>query len=294
MPDDYDMRRVAGVRAELGESPVWDEQKGVLYFVDITRGRIHVLLQNGKTETVYKSAARIGALALTDKGNLIFTEDARVAMLVLQTGEVSHISPAIHDGTGCRFNDGACDPQGRFITGLLHEGPDRRPGALYRFGCSDEAHVMQQGIALPNGLAWSEDGNTLYFVDSIACSIFQAAYSAYGMPEHIRLFAKTPTGLGRPDGIALDKEGGLWVCQFNGGCLLRYDRNGCLSDRVVMPVPRPTSCCFGGEDLGTLFITTARFAMTVPELIQYPDAGDLYAINPGISGNLRYRFKECQ
>ncbi|WP_260232630.1 MULTISPECIES: SMP-30/gluconolactonase/LRE family protein [unclassified Enterobacter] len=288
------MRRVAGVRAELGESPVWDEQKGVLYFVDITRGRIHVLLQNGKTETVYESVARIGALALSDKGNLIFTEDARVAMLDLQAGEVSHISPAIHDDTGCRFNDGACDPQGRFITGLMHEGPDRSPGELYRFGCSGDAYVIQQGIALPNGLAWSDDGNTLYFVDSIACSIFQAAYNAYGMPEQIRLFVKTPTGLGRPDGIALDKEGGLWVCQFNGGCLLRYDRNGCLSERVVMPVPRPTSCCFGGEGLGTLFITTARFAMTVPELIQYPNAGDLYAINPGISGNSRYRFKECQ
>lgn len=110
MPDDYDMRRVARVRAGLGESPVWDEQKGALYFVDITRGRVHVLLQNGKTETVYKSAARIGALALTDKGNLIFTEDAAVAMLELQTGEVRLISPAVHEGTGCRFNDGACDP----------------------------------------------------------------------------------------------------------------------------------------------------------------------------------------
>lgn len=108
MPDGYDMRRVAEVRAELGESPVWDEQKGVLYFVDITRGRIHVLLQNGRTETLYKSAARIGALALTNKGNLIFTEDTAVAMLELQAGEVSLISPAVRDGTGCRFNDGAC------------------------------------------------------------------------------------------------------------------------------------------------------------------------------------------
>lgn len=294
MPDDYDMRRIAGVRAGLGESPVWDEQKGVLYFVDITRGRIHVLLQNGNTQIVYRSAARIGALALTDKGNLIFTEDTCVSMLKLESGEVSHISPAIHDGAGCRFNDGACDPQGRFVTGLMFEGPDRRLGALYRFPCSDDAHIIQKEIALPNGLAWSEDGNTLYFVDSIACSIFQASYTAKGMPSDIRLFTKTPTGLGRPDGIALDKEGGLWVCQFNGGCLLRYDRNGCLSDRIIMPVPRPTSCCFGGEDLGTLFITTARFAMTVPELIQYPNAGDLYAINPGISGCSRYRFKQCQ
>jgi len=292
MPDDDDMHRVAEVRAELGESPVWDERKGVLYFVDITRGKIHVLLQNGRTATVYQSAARIGALALTDKGNLIFTEDTCVALLKLQSGEVSYISPAIHDGTGCRFNDGACDPQGRFVTGLMYEGPVRYPGALYRFTCSNEALLIQQDIALPNGLVWSEDGNTFYFVDSIACSIFQASYTAAGIPENVRLFIKTPTGLGRPDGLALDREGGLWVCQFNGGCLLRYDRNGCLSDRVVMPVPRPTSCCFGGENLETLFITTARFAMSEQELIQYPDAGDLYAFKPGIAGNSKYSFKE--
>lgn len=292
MPEGYDMRRIAEVRAGLGESPVWDDQKGVLYFVDITGGRIHVLLQNGRTETVYKSAAHIGALALTDKGNLIFTENSAVAMLELQDGEVSLISPAVHDGAGCRFNDGACDPQGRFISGLMHEGPDRNPGALYRFGSSGDVCLIQQGIALPNGIAWSEDGNTFYFVDSIACSIFKATYRAHGKPAHVRLFARTPAGRGRPDGIALDKEGGLWVCQFNGGCLLRYDRKGYLSNHVTMPVPRPTSCCFGGDELGTLFITTARFAMTDSELIQYPDAGDLYAITPEISGNSRYRFKE--
>jgi len=251
-----------------------------------------VLLQNGDTETVYQSAARIGALALTDKGNLIFTEDTCVALLKPRSGEVSYISPAIHDSTGSRFNDGACDPQGRFVTGLMYEGPVRYPGALYRFTCSNETLLIQQDIALPNGLAWSEDGNTFYFVDSIACSIFQASYTAEGIPENVRLFIRTPTGLGRPDGIALDREGGLWVCQFNGGCLLRYDRNGCLSDRVVMPVPRPTSCCFGGENLETLFITTARFAMSEQELIQYPDAGDLYAFKPGIAGNSKYSFKE--
>lgn len=292
MPDNYNLRLIARVGADLGESPVWDDEKGLLYFVDITRGRINVLLPHGKVETVHQSAARIGALALTEKGNLIFTEDASVAILDLRSGAVSHINTGVYDGAGCRFNDGACDPQGRFISGLMHEGQDRQPGALYRFDNRDNARVIRQGIALPNGLAWSEEGDSLFFVDSIACAIFQATWTAKGMPEDVRLFAKTPAALGRPDGIALDKAGGLWVCQFNGGCLLRYDRNGYLSDRVAMPVPRPTSCCFGGKGLETLFITTARFAMTPPELIKYPNAGDLYAINPGIAGNARHLFKE--
>ena len=106
------------------------------------------------------------------------------------------------------------------------------------------------------------------------------------------MFVETPVDLGRPDGIALDRNGGLWVCQFNGGCLLHYDRNGRLSKRVTMPVHRPTSCCFGGDDLGTLFITTARFAMTPTELDAYPDAGDLYALRPEAGGMARHVFKE--
>ncbi|BCQ34513.1 hypothetical protein ERHA54_19610 [Erwinia rhapontici] len=292
MRNDYDLRNIAHVGATLGESPVWDAQKGLLYFVDIVEGRINVLRPEGKVDRVYESAARIGALALTDRGNLIFTEDARVAMLNLETGAVSYGSPIIHEGASYRFNDGACDPQGRFVTGLMNERPDGNSGALYRFDSALNARLIQQGIALPNGVAWSEDGRTLFFVDSVACAIFQATCSAEGLPGDIRLFVETPAELGRPDGIALDKEGGLWVCQFNGGCLLRYDSNGCLSDRVIMPVPRPTSCCFGGEDLKTLFITTARFAMTPSELLTSPSAGDVYTIHPRISGSRRHLFKE--
>lgn len=292
MPNDDDLCNIAHVGAMLGESPVWDAQKGLLYFVDIAEGRIHVLRPQGKVDRVYESAARIGALALTDRGNLIFTEDARVAMLNLETGAVRHGSPIIHDGAGYRFNDGACDPQGRFVTGLMNERPDGHTGALYRFDSALNARLILPGVTLPNGVAWSEDGRTLFFVDSVACAIFQATCSAEGLPGDIRLFVKTPAGHGRPDGIALDKEGGLWVCQFNGGCLLRYDSNGRLSDRVIMPVPRPTSCCFGGEDLKTLFITTARFAMTPAELLTCPDAGDLYTFHPKISGSRRHLFKE--
>ncbi|ABK47508.1 Smp-30/Cgr1 family protein [Shewanella sp. ANA-3] len=126
----------------------------------------------------------------------------------------------------------------------------------------------------------------------MARSIFRADYSAEGSIGTVTLFAETPANLGRPDGIALDIAGEVWVCQFNGGCLLRCDSIGNLSNRINMPVPRPTSCCFGGEELDTLYITTARFAMTSLELADYPDAGDLYAVHPEIPGIRRYLFKE--
>ncbi|MCS3430188.1 SMP-30/gluconolactonase/LRE family protein [Klebsiella sp. BIGb0407] len=293
MNNQGDVHKVASIRASLGESPVWDERNGLLYFIDISGGEIKVLRPQARVETLYQSAARIGALSLTDTGNLIFTENTSTGMLNVKTKEVYWRTPAICEGASYRFNDGACDPQGRFVTGLMDEGPNRRAGALYRYDSELNARIILQGVALPNGLAWSEDGGTLFFVDSIARSIFRTTYSAEGELGAVMLFARTPAELGRPDGIALDRAGGLWVCQFNGGCLLRYDSEGQLSNHLLMPVPRPTSCCFGGANLDTLFITTARFAMTPSELADFPDAGDLYVFRPDVAGIPRYLYREC-
>ncbi|MBO9549164.1 MAG: SDR family NAD(P)-dependent oxidoreductase [Pseudomonas sp.] len=288
----YQPVKVANTRADLGESPVWDAQTGALYFVDITGGRINRLLPDGEVERLYESAARIGALALTDRGNLIFTEDASAVLLDLATGRIRQYSVPVHPRSTYRFNDGACDPQGRFVTGLMDEAPSGQTGALFRFDGELHDEVIHCGLTLPNGLAWSADGQTLFIVDSAECKIYRAEYLAQGRLEQVSLFAETPAELGRPDGIALDREGGLWVCQFNGSCLLHYDRHGHLTDQVVMPVPRPTSCCFGGEDLDTLYITTARVGMAPAQLRHYPDAGDLYAIRPEVGGIARYAFKE--
>ncbi|MFJ4347736.1 SMP-30/gluconolactonase/LRE family protein [Pseudomonas sp. NPDC089401] len=284
--------KIANTRADLGESPVWDAQSGTLYFVDITGGRINRLSAEGEVERLYESAARIGALALTEHGNLIFTEDASVAMLDVGPGKVRQYSVPVHHRSSYRFNDGACDPQGRFVTGLMDEGPSGKTGALFRFDAELHDEVIHDGLALPNGLAWSADGKTVFFVDSVERAIYRAEYLEEGRLEEPTLFAETPAELGRPDGIALDREGGLWVCQFNGSCLLRFDRNGHLTDQVMMPVPRPTSCCFGGENLDTLYITTARVGMSPAELRHFPDAGDLYMIRPEVAGIARYAFKE--
>lgn len=284
--------KVANARADLGESVVWDKHTGALYFVDISDGRINRLTADGVLQSLYESAARIGALALTDRGNLIFTEDACVAILDLQLGTVRQYSAPLHHRATYRFNDGACDPSGRFVTGLMDEGSIDKAGALYRLDQDLRAEVIHDGMARTNGLAWTEDGQTVYFVDSAARSIYRAKYPPEGRLTDVTLFAKTPVALGRPDGIALDREGGLWVCQFNGGCLLRYDQGGHLSDQVPIPVPRPTSCCFGGPDLDTLYITTARFGMSSLELRHYRDAGDLYAIRPAVGGIDRHSFKE--
>lgn len=293
MPAQEELKLFSACQADLGESPVWDEAHQCLLFVDISGGQINALDQHGRLTRLYESPARIGALVLTDKGNLIFTQDAGVAVLDRTSLRVTHNSKLAITLSSYRFNDGACDPQGRFITGLMDEGHSRNTGKLYRYDAGLNASVIMDGISLPNGLAWSSDGSELFFVDSVARTLYRSRSPANGNGlEQVLVFAQTPAELGRPDGLALDVEGNLWVCQFNGSCVLQYDRHGVLLQALPMPVPRPTSCCFGGPDMRTLYITTAKFGMSAAEQADYPAAGNIYSIRLPVPGRPRHRFKE--
>ncbi|WP_028634248.1 SMP-30/gluconolactonase/LRE family protein [Pseudomonas parafulva] len=293
MPAQEELKLFSPCQADLGESPVWDETHQCLLFVDISGGQINALDLHGQLTRLYDSPARIGALALTEKGNLIFTQNAGVAILDRTSLRVTQNSKLAITLSSYRFNDGACDPQGRFITGLMDEGHSSNTGKLYRYDAGLNASVILDSISLPNGLAWASGGDALFFVDSVARTLYRAPYLANGnYLQQVSVFARTPEKLGRPDGLALDIEDNLWVCQFNGGCLLQYDRNGALLQTLPVPVPRPTSCCFGGPDMRTLFITTAKFGMSADEHADYPAAGNIYSIRLPVPGRPRHRFKE--
>lgn len=284
----------APVQACLGESPVWDLLSGTLFFIDITAGEIYAIEGSQPPRLIYRSTRRVGALAMTTAGNLLFTEDAQLALFDLTIGAVISRSLAATTQPSFRYNDGACDPQGRFITGLMDEAHSPGSGSLHGYGADLQKTVLLNGLGLPNGIAWSATGETVYYVDSVARAIYQADWCAdYARLHNSRLLAETPVSLGRPDGIAVDVAGNLWVCQFNGGCLLHFSATGRLLQRVDLPVPRPTSCCFGGEGLATLFITSARFGMTQDELHRFPQAGDIFSLPVAVPGLNPHRFNEA-
>ncbi len=286
------LRHFSAVQTCLGESPVWDAPSGTLFYIDITAGEIHAIQGSQPPRLIYRSTWRVGALALTSDGNLIFTDDRQVALFDLQREKVTARSPQVSSEPSFRYNDGACDPQGRFITGLMDEAHSLGSGSLHGYGADLQKSVLLSGMGLPNGIAWSASGETIYYVDSVARAIYQADWCAkYATLHNPRLLVETPANLGRPDGISIDVAGNIWVCQFNGSCLLHYSATGGLLQKVDLPVPRPTSCCFGGEGLATLFITSAKFGMTQEELRHFSLAGDIFSLPVAVSGIEPYRFK---
>jgi sugar lactone lactonase YvrE len=213
-------------------------------------------------------------------------------------GPLQLLAAAPYDTSEQRFNDGKCDAQGRFWAGSLYEPKDQALGALYMLD-GEGLHAMvggvkdgvDGGVVTSNGLAWSPHGRTVYWADTAAHQIRAFDFEpASGQLTHSRVFYQAPTKpagwtwgsaalyAGRPDGAAVDAEGCYWSAQYEGGRLLRISPNGQVLAEVLTPALCPTMPCFGGPDLKTLFITTARHGRSEAELAQYPGSGCVWAM----------------
>jgi sugar lactone lactonase YvrE len=190
-----------------------------------------------------------------------------------------------------RLNDCKCDPQGRLWAGTMSK--DRTPGtaALYRLEPGGAPQRAIAGTTISNGLGWSPDGERMYFVDSTTQRIDVLDFDgASGAIAGRRALAEVDPRNGLPDGLAVDAEGGIWVCLFGGGALRRYGPDGTLEAHVALPVTNPTSPAFGGPELRTLYVTSARHRLAPDRLAVEPHAGAVLALDPGVRGLPGNRF----
>lgn len=245
--------------AELGEGPCWDAARGHLLWVDIRRGELHVW--DGGAHEVTRVGAPLGAAVPTDDGDVLLAFADRLALLSGGTlASVPH-------GESMRLNDGACDAQGRFWVGSMRrDEDDRRDAALYRF--DGELVRVLDGVSLSNGLGWSPDGACMYYIDTHRRTVDVFDYD--GDLSNRRPLATIDDGF--PDGLTVDDEGAVWVALWGGSAVHRFTPDGELDRVLELPALNVTSCCFGGSDRRTLFITTAA-----------PD-GRVYAADVGVSG----------
>ena len=188
-----------------------------------------------------------------------------------------------------RFNDGRCDRDGRFWSGTMHEAIREPTGALYRVSVDGKYERKRTGITVPNSLAWSPDGRTMYFADSPRRAIWAFDYDrASGEPSNERVFVATQAGF--PDGSCVDADGCLWNAEYGGSRVVRYTPGGKVDRVIELPVKNPTCCAFGGKDLDVLYITTAAQRLNEAQLKEQPLAGALLAARPGARGLPESRF----
>jgi sugar lactone lactonase YvrE len=274
-------------RMELGESPVWDERTRALHVVDILRGSIvRFDPRSGTSESLAHLDELVGAIALRRDGGLIAAAGTTVVLLDEESN--AHVVAATPDSDGIRFNDGACDPQGRFWAGTmaLDEAPGR--GTLYRYDTRGLV-PMVTSVTVSNGIDWSGDGTRMYYADSPTGRIDVFAFDGTdGSLSDRRAFVEIDTGV--PDGLAVDAEDHVWVALWDGWAVHRYRPDGVLDRIVELPVARPTSCAFGGDDLGDLYVTSASVGLSAAALEEQPWAGGVFALRPGVNGRLPNRF----
>jgi sugar lactone lactonase YvrE len=283
-------RCVLDARATLGEGPVWDERAGVLYFVDIEAAALFRFDPASGAVKRWDLPAKIGCLALDAAGaagagsGAVLALATGFARLDFATGALAAIANPLAAQDGNRFNDGACDPAGRFWAGSMHASTQPASGAIYRLERDGRASAIFAGFRVPNGLAWSPDGARFYLNDSpraMFVAEFDAAEGRAGAPY---VFADVSAAPGFPDGSAVDAEGFVWSARWDGHGLARFAPDGRLDRFVPMPVSRPTSCAFGGPGLRQLFVTSARKGLDAATLAREPLAGGVFVLDPGVAG----------
>ncbi len=272
-----------GTTDVLGEGPVWDRAAAVLWWIDIEgKGLRRLDPSVGHVET-WDLPEPAGSLTPTVTGPLLMAVRSGFATFDPTTGATQMIARPEADRTGNRFNDGKTDRQGRFWAGSMDASAEERSGALYRFDLDGSVTRHLDGLGIPNSLAWSPDGTTMYFAESLDRTIYAFDYDpATGTPSGQRVFATIP-GPGVPDGSTVDAAGYLWNAEYFGWRIVRYAPDGSIDRVIEMPTASPTCCAFGGDDLATLYITSS--SADVPSgSSEQPDAGGLFATNPGVSG----------
>jgi sugar lactone lactonase YvrE len=280
-------------QCELAEGPVWDGDARQLLWIDILAGRVHRFDPVAGTHGTFGVDRQIGAAGLTTAGRLVLALEDGFALCDADGHNLERLpSPAI-DTAVVRFNDGKPDPWGGFWAGTMQrdEGRDGL-GCLYRLGPDGAVSELVAGVSLSNGLDWTDDRTRFYYVDSPTGAIdrFDTDPETGALSNRRPFVDVTPDDEGVPDGLTLDADGGIWVAVWGTGELRRYDPDGELDTVVRLPVSQVSSAAFGGADLSTLYITTARENFTPAQLAAEPHAGDIFQCTPGVTGRLPFRY----
>jgi len=284
---------VLDAKAGLGEGPVWWAEQNCLLWVDIEACRVGIFDPATRHNRWFDVGSHVGCVTPTIEGDLLVACSNGFYRFDIANGERTAIEDPEASKAFNRFNDGKCDPWGRFWAGTMAYDFSSEAGSLYRLDHSGQIECMLTHVSISNGLAWDQEVGIFYYIDSptLKVQIFTMSKSGQ-LGEPLGSCIQIPPEWDSfPDGMSLDQEGMLWIALFGGSRVARYDpRSGELLGLVDLPCRQVTSCCFGGPQLDQLFITTARREMTHEQCNQEPLAGGLFVCDVKIAGQASYSF----
>lgn len=286
----------------LGEAPIWHPLEKVLYWVDILKSKLYRLDLKNNHHQSWMMPTNISCIAPNQNGGLIAAFKNGVAILNPVSNKVDYIDTLSDDESKISvFNDGHCDRQGRFWIGSKNPwevgASDplkiKASGAIYRLGHEKKLIKQTDNFLVCNGLVFSLDSKYFFVANSPKRIIYRYDFDTEtGTIHNPIIFVKIADDAGVPDGMTFDSQGYLWNCHFNGWRITRYTPDGKIDRVIKMPVSHPTSCCFGGSDLKTLFITSAKRDVSESELKNQPLAGALFAMEMDVPGIAESCFVE--
>jgi sugar lactone lactonase YvrE len=280
-------------RCVLGEGSLWDVKRKVILWIDIIRGEIHEYSPQLKGHRTIAVNQMIGTVAVCTDGNFVVALKNGFGFVNRETGEVTMIANPESGIPGNRFNDGKGDPAGRFWAGTMSHTDEPEKGSLYMFGTDHSVVKKIDKVSISNGMAWSADYKTFYYIDTPTHTV--AAYNydiSTGEITGKRIIINVAKEDGSPDGMTIDAKGMLWICHWDGWQITRWNPNtGEKLLSIPMPVARVTCCTFGGDNLEDLYITTASRGLTDEQLANQPLAGSLFVIkNIGYRGVASFEY----
>lgn len=276
----------------VGEGPAWNPETGKLYWVDISGKRIHVFDPVTKKDDPIPAEDLVAAIAFDKSGNIIAALSNRLVRINPETKVSSPLLTIDSIPPNTRINDGKCDAAGRFWLGTMDLAEKEKTGCLYSVSPDLACKKVLDGLVIGNGMAWTDDNKTMYYIDSPTLEVWSFDFDlAGGELSNRKTAIKYESGEGMPDGMTIDREGMLWIAQFRGAKISRWNpRTGKRLAQYPMPTYNITSCCFGGKNFDDVYVTSANVLMDGATDAQRVSAGAVFHFKPGFSGKEANKF----
>jgi sugar lactone lactonase YvrE len=270
----------ADARAVLAESIVWDPSAQLLRWTDITLGTLNTATADGTVVSNVPLPPPLASFQPRASGGFVAALGDTVVVTDEQGVVEREIARVTHSTSGNRFNEGKCDPFGRFLVGSMNVTTGEPDAALYSVEPDGTTRLLRGGFGVTNGMEWSDDGSMMYVTDTSVSTIFRGSYGPDGELGELEPFIVGQAH----DGLVRDDEGCFWTAIYGGGRVERHGPDGAHLETVELPAANPTSVAFGGPDMSTLFVGTARENLSEQDLEQAPRSGAVFAVPTRVHG----------